>query len=298
MKTIKEICKEVGVTRKTLRLYKEKGLVKPSNIGDDDKNEDKIPWEYEDDAIDTLFLIKIFKEVGYSLEEIKQKLEMVNVHFQTEVDHMIDKLIAKKHYIDGLIIYLIDRKSYSALPQKTREVLEKVDLSEAFRAKSIYKVFDENMIRNGSLAEKYHAKYPSGVSLAENREMIEFGGMLSYQLIALGLLYGENPNSELISEFTKQAMIYFNKVMTDQVDEEGGRVFEEVSESERVALLYFIMKTFLLEELMSLIEEYYGSSLKADILDAIYCYGVSLCKDGENFDQLIAELEEELNGEL
>ena len=77
--------------------------MKPSNIGDDDKNEDKIPWEYEDDAIDTLFLIKIFKEVGYSLEEIKQKLEMVNVHFQTEVDHMIDKLIAKKHYIDSMV---------------------------------------------------------------------------------------------------------------------------------------------------------------------------------------------------
>ncbi len=121
MKTIKEICKEVGVTRKALRIYRKKGLVKPSNIGDDDKNDDKIPWEYEDDVIDTLFLIKIFKEVGYSLEEIKHKLEMVNVHFQTELDHMIDKLIAKKQYIEGLIYYLIDRKSYNALPQKTRK---------------------------------------------------------------------------------------------------------------------------------------------------------------------------------
>lgn len=52
MKTIKEICTEVGVTRKALRVYKKMGLVKPSNIGDDDKNEDKTPWKYEDDAID------------------------------------------------------------------------------------------------------------------------------------------------------------------------------------------------------------------------------------------------------
>lgn len=241
MKTIKEICTEVGVTRKALRVYKKMGLVKPSNIGDDDKNEDKTPWKYEDDAIDTLLLIKIFKMAGYSLKEIKQKLEMVNIHFHTELDQTIDKLIAKKQYIEGLIYYLIDRKSYNALPQKTREILEKVDFSEAFRAKSIYKLFDENMALNGSLAEKYQAKYPAGLSLAENRQTIEFGRMLSYQLIALGLLYRENPNSELISEFTKQAMIYFNKMMTYQVNEERRRAFEEVPESGRVALLYFFI---------------------------------------------------------
>ena len=42
MKTIKEICKEAGVTRKALQVYKDRGLAKTSNIGDDDKNEDSM----------------------------------------------------------------------------------------------------------------------------------------------------------------------------------------------------------------------------------------------------------------
>lgn len=66
MKTVQEICKLTGVTRKTLYYYDKIDLLKPvCRIG---KQRSK---RYSDEAVDQLMEIRIYKEAGLTLEEIR-----------------------------------------------------------------------------------------------------------------------------------------------------------------------------------------------------------------------------------
>ena len=58
MKKLSEVCKIVGVTRRTLQEYDKIGLLKPTS-----KTESGY-WLYDDTAIQTLILIQIFVEGG------------------------------------------------------------------------------------------------------------------------------------------------------------------------------------------------------------------------------------------
>ena len=69
--SITELCKEFSVTPRTLRFYEQKGLLSPARRG----------WtrlfSYRDRA--RLKLILRGKKVGFSLEEIKEMLDLYNL---------------------------------------------------------------------------------------------------------------------------------------------------------------------------------------------------------------------------
>ena len=70
MKSLREVCKTVGVTRRTLQEYNDIGLLAPSNT--DRKPYE--PWQYTDDAIKTLILIQMFIASGHERKDIKEML--------------------------------------------------------------------------------------------------------------------------------------------------------------------------------------------------------------------------------
>jgi DNA-binding transcriptional MerR regulator len=69
--SISELCREFGVTPRTLRFYEQKGLLSPARKG----------WtrlfSYRDHA--RLRLILRGKRVGFALEEIKEMLDLYNL---------------------------------------------------------------------------------------------------------------------------------------------------------------------------------------------------------------------------
>lgn len=69
--SISELCREFGVTPRTLRFYEQKGLLSPARRG----------WtrlfSYRDRA--RLQLVLRGKRVGFSLEEIKEMLDLYNL---------------------------------------------------------------------------------------------------------------------------------------------------------------------------------------------------------------------------
>ena len=65
MKKLSEVCKIVGVTRRTLQEYDKIGLLKPTS-----KTESGY-WLYDDRAIQALFAIQVFVECGYKRKAIK-----------------------------------------------------------------------------------------------------------------------------------------------------------------------------------------------------------------------------------
>ena len=67
MKTVQEICKLTGVTRKTLYYYDKIDLLKP--VCRTGKQRSK---RYSDEAVEILKQIKRYQEAGLTLTEIKQ----------------------------------------------------------------------------------------------------------------------------------------------------------------------------------------------------------------------------------
>lgn len=66
MKTVNEVCKTAGVTRKTLYYYDKIDLLKP--IKRSGKQKAKL---YSDSAVDTLKTIKLYQEAGLRLSEVR-----------------------------------------------------------------------------------------------------------------------------------------------------------------------------------------------------------------------------------
>lgn len=134
MKTVKDLCKATGVTRKTLRGYNEIGLLCPTNgkgeHGESREQGDTSPWLYEDSALQTLRLILIFVEAGYDRREIKKILDSIDSDeaLREQYENLKNALYERRKRIDGMINYLDIILSISLrLPEAAKKAFEKED---------------------------------------------------------------------------------------------------------------------------------------------------------------------------
>ena len=93
-----EIAKKAGVSQKAVRLYDEKGLLKPSDYSEGNYR------LYDKEALQVLEKIVALKQIGFSLEEIRDNLikgeaadveEALRIQLKTmeEKRYQIDKVI-------------------------------------------------------------------------------------------------------------------------------------------------------------------------------------------------------------
>ena len=75
MKTVKEVCEITGVTRKTLFYYDKIGLLKPSYRKGSQRQK-----LYSEKAIKKLCGIRILKEAGFNINQIRLYLEKPSNH--------------------------------------------------------------------------------------------------------------------------------------------------------------------------------------------------------------------------
>lgn len=99
MKTVHEISKSIGVSRRTLQHYDEIGLLLPT-----ERTEANYRL-YDDDAVEKLWTIKLLQELGYQLKEIKMILENSNFDFRESIGNHIEHLTKKKERLENLIGY-------------------------------------------------------------------------------------------------------------------------------------------------------------------------------------------------
>lgn len=97
MKTITEVCKIVGTTRRTLQGYNDIGLLKPTATNDLGY------WLYDEIAVDKLFIIQAFVEVGYKRQEIKNIFELNNSDLSDVLNQLLKELELKKNKVIGMI---------------------------------------------------------------------------------------------------------------------------------------------------------------------------------------------------
>lgn len=102
MKTVNEVAKISGVSRRTIQYYDQIGLLKPSHIS---KSGYRL---YDDKALEILQQILIFKELAIPLKDIKRVLDNPNLDKIALLKSHKKLIVSKKNHLTELIS-LIDK---------------------------------------------------------------------------------------------------------------------------------------------------------------------------------------------
>lgn len=135
MKLLSEVCKLIGVTRRTLQEYDRIDLVNPTS---------KTPagyWLYDNQTIYKLSVVQLFVEAGYKRKEIKMILDSNKVDLA--IDDMIKKLEDNRNRLNGLISLAKLHKTISNLPEDTIESFLKINQIKMWERKSYTSYINE-----------------------------------------------------------------------------------------------------------------------------------------------------------
>ena len=97
MKTVKQVSKLANISVRTLHHYDAIGLLKPTQITDAGYR------LYDDTALERLQCILLFKELQFSLKEIKDILDSPDFDYSRALDQQITLLQMKKEHLENLI---------------------------------------------------------------------------------------------------------------------------------------------------------------------------------------------------
>lgn len=111
---VKWVEKHLGITRKALRVYEEKGLMP--------KNENGRYRSYDDSEIERIWTIRSLQAMGFSLKEIASFLSDQNLDLQALVREKIKELENQKLEIEGCINYAKAVKLYEQFPEMPDEM--------------------------------------------------------------------------------------------------------------------------------------------------------------------------------
>ena len=89
MKTVKEIAAQTGVSVRTLHHYDAIGLLKPTQVTEAGYR------LYDDAALERLYLILLFREIGFPLKEIQGILDEPDYDRNRILEQQIELLKAK-----------------------------------------------------------------------------------------------------------------------------------------------------------------------------------------------------------
>ena len=139
MYSLSKVCRLMGVTRRTLQGYSEIGLLNPSA-----KTKGGY-WQYDEKALETLALIQIFAEIGYSRSHIKEILSRSDFDLRKEYEKAIEVLQNKKAKIDQMISLLKAYERIYSLPISALEPLPKIDVKQVLRNTSFTELMRKTM---------------------------------------------------------------------------------------------------------------------------------------------------------
>lgn len=99
MKTVTEVAKQTGVSVRTLHHYDAIGLLKPTKISEAGYR------LYDEDALMQLYLIIVYRELGFSLKKIAQLLTAPDFDRNRALDEQIELLEQKRQQLQNRITF-------------------------------------------------------------------------------------------------------------------------------------------------------------------------------------------------
>ncbi len=191
MKTVKELADFAGISVRTLHYYDEKGVLKPSVISESGYR------YYDEKAEEKLMTILLFKELRFSLEEIRHIVS----------DRNFDREKALKEQIELL---KLERQRLSDIIDNAEKLLKNGgNIEMSFRAldkKKIEEYKAEAKERYGTTKEYIESEAKRNARTEAENDSIDAGLMQIFK--DFGTLKGSNPNSAEAKATAKRLMDY------------------------------------------------------------------------------------------
>lgn len=99
MRTVKEVSNLTGVSVRTLHYYDQIGLLHPTKVTDAGYR------LYEDEALEKLQQIMLFRELEFPLADIKEILDSSDFDRNQALEQQIELLTLRKEHIENLIMF-------------------------------------------------------------------------------------------------------------------------------------------------------------------------------------------------
>lgn len=216
MKRLSEVCKMLGITRKTLQQYNDIGLLKPTA-----KTEGGY-WLYDEDSIRILMTIQVFVEAGYKRADIKPLLTAKQDELPRILADAIDKLKDRRARIDGMINYFQTLLDIVELPPEVLKSLCRVDINNAFDQKNFKATLEETIdIASGKDG---------------NGEAAQAFVAFILRLSSVGTFVSKGTDSEIVQENIKMAYeSYLNCILQELSDDERAE-FDKFPVADKMAL--------------------------------------------------------------
>nr|WP_315024858.1 MerR family transcriptional regulator [uncultured Aminipila sp.] len=185
MITVNEVSKLAGVSVRTLHYYDTIGLLYPSDTTNSGYR------LYDDAALERLQQILLFRELEFSLKEIKQILDSPNFDRNKALNQQINLLRLKQEHLYGLISLALEIKNKGVNPMNFKafntEKLEQYakEAKASWGHTDAYKEFEEK-------SKNYSSKDWSDINHMLMQNFIEFGKLLQ-----------ESPESEGVQNQVK-----------------------------------------------------------------------------------------------
>ncbi|MBQ2604159.1 MAG: MerR family transcriptional regulator [Acutalibacteraceae bacterium] len=152
MMSVKQISEHTGISIRTLHYYDSIGLLKPTKVSESGYR------YYDDTALERLEQILLFKELEFSLRDIKEILDAPNFDKTKALEKQIELLTMKKEHLENVIIFAkkLKEKGIKAVDFKVFDTKKLDEYSAAAKEQygntKEYKQFEEKQ-KNRTPAE-------------------------------------------------------------------------------------------------------------------------------------------------
>ena len=202
MKTVNDVSRMTGVSIRTLHHYDAIGLLKPTQITDAGYR------LYDEETIEKLFLILLFKEIGFPLKEIQSILTAPDFDRNQVLEHQIDLLQQKVTYLQNRIQLARGIQLVGIKHMNLKEFdMKKID-DYAAQAKTLYGKTD---------AYKEFEKKCAGRSKDQEKAL---GNQVMDFFVRLGAMKHMDPGSAEVQAWVKELQAFFTEHYyncTDQI---------------------------------------------------------------------------------
>lgn len=201
MKTVTEIAKHTGVSVRTLHHYDAIGLLKPTCVTEAGYR------LYDDRALERLYLILLFREIGFPLKDIQGILDAPDYDRNRVLEQQVELLKAKIAHLQNRIhlangIKMIGVKYLEFDGWDPKKIDEYQEQAKALYGKSEpWKQWEEKRRRRTADQEK-----------SINGQVMDF-------FVRLGSMKKEAPDSEAVQGWVKELQEFFTENFYDCTDQ-------------------------------------------------------------------------------
>lgn len=197
MKTVTEMAKQTGVSVRTLHHYDAIGLLRPTEVTQSGYR------LYDDQALERLYLILLFREIGFPLKSIQGILDAPDYDRNRVLEQQVELLKAKIEHLQNRIhlangIKMIGVKYLEFDSWDPKKIDEYQQQAKALYGKSEpWKQWQEKRGRRTPQQEK------------------DVNGRVMDFFVRLGTMKNEAPDSEAVQDWVRELQAFFTENFYD-----------------------------------------------------------------------------------